>query len=158
MSDSVCAFSGHRLIFRSHKDSLPALLSDTVDALINSGIRRFLSGGALGFDMLAAETILKKKREGLDIELKMILPCRNQPDRWDFASRKRYSDILENADDVFYVSEKYDQFCMKARNRRLIDESDILLCYLTREHSGTSYTKDYAEMLSRKIINLADLF
>lgn len=157
MDGSVCAFSGHRQIYTIHADTLPALLSETVDTLIASGVTRFCSGGAMGFDLVAAELILEKKQNGANITLSMILPCRDQANRWPAATRRRYDAVLQNADEVVYISESYDQFCMHLRNRRLVDESDILLCYLVREASGTAFTRNYAIDRDRKIINLADL-
>lgn len=157
MDSLVCAFSGHRQIYRIHTDTLPERLSETIDMLIESGVCRFCSGGAIGFDLLAAELVLKKRSEGADISLSMILPCRDQTKRWPAALRSAQKSILERADEVVYITDKYDQFCMHLRNRRLVDESDILLCYLMREASGTAYTKNYAEDMGRKVINIADL-
>ena len=157
MDGSVCAFSGHRQIYTMHADTLPPLLSETVDTLIASGVTRFCSGGAMGFDLLAAEFVLEKKKNGADITLSMILPCRDQASRWPAATRRRYDAVLQNADEVIYISESYDQFCMHLRNRRLVDESDILLCYLVREASGTAFTRNCAIDRDKKIINLADL-
>lgn len=152
-----CAFSGHRIIYRTHKEPLNTLLSDTVDALISSGISRFCSGGAKGFDLLAAELILKKRNEGAHVSLCMILPCQDQAARWPCELRKKYEEIISLADEVIYTGEKYDQFCMHIRNRRLVDESEVLLCYLNREASGTAYTRNYAAERGKKIINLADM-
>ncbi len=157
MDGSVCAFSGHRQIYTMHSDTLLPLLSETVDTLISSGVERFCSGGAMGFDLLSAELILEKKRNGANISLSMILPCRDQADRWPAATRRRYDEVLRNADEVIYISDDYNQFCMHLRNRRLVDEADILLCYLVREASGTAFTRNYAIDKGRKIINLADL-
>ncbi|MBQ8003827.1 MAG: DUF1273 family protein [Oscillospiraceae bacterium] len=157
MDGSVCAFSGHRQIYTMHSETLLPLLSDTVDTLISSGVTRFCSGGAMGFDLLAAELILEKKKNGAEISLSMILPCRNQSDRWPAATRRRYDAVLQSADEVIYVADNYNQFCMHLRNRRLVDEADILLCYLVREASGTAFTRNYAIDRDKKIINLADL-
>lgn len=157
MNGLVCAFSGHRHIYRIHAEALPVRLSATIDMLVDSGVSRFCSGGAIGFDLLAAELVLKKRSAGADISLSMILPCRDQTKRWPAVLRSTHESILERADEVVYIADKYDQFCMHLRNRRLVDESDILLCYLMREASGTAYTKNYAVDRQRKVINIADL-
>lgn len=157
MESSVCSFSGHRQIYTMHSKALPALLSETVDTLISSGVSRFCSGGAMGFDLLAAELVLEKKKRGADVSLSMILPCRSQTDRWPVATRLKYNKIIEQADEVIYIADEYNQFCMHLRNRRLVDEADILLCYLVRESSGTAFTRNYAIDRDKKIINLADL-
>ena len=157
MTKSVCAFSGHRQINISHGGLLPAKLSEVLDALIESGVTRFLSGGAMGFDLIAADAVLTKRDEGADISLSMYLPCLNQSDRWGTAMRHEYSRILSLADEVIYISKEYTRFCMHERNRRMVDDSEILLCYLTREVGGTANTKEYAQAHQRKIINIEDL-
>ena len=157
MGDRVCAFSGHRQIYRIHSESLPKKLDDVIDALIGAGITHFLSGGAYGFDLLAARCVLKKRVHNPDIKLSMYLPCRGQSSGWSAKARREYESILASADEVFFTSEKYDAFCMHARNRALVDNSDILVCYLMRDSGGTAYTKNYAEEKGKKIINLPDL-
>ena len=128
MNNSVCAFSGHRQICLSHIDIIVPKLSETIDALINSGVTHFLSGGAVGFDMIAANEVLKKRENGADISLSMILPCRTQERIWPPDIRFEYGRILSLADDVIYTSDSYSRFCMHIRNRRLVDEAGILLC------------------------------
>lgn len=157
MEDKVCSFSGHRQILKSHTESLPQLLSETVDALIDSGVRTFQSGGALGFDLLAASLILAKRIKHPNIRLKMVLPCRDQADRWPKKFQRAYGNILSAADEVLYLSENYDPFCMQRRNRYLVDSADILMCYLTRSFGGTMNTVNYAYDCNRQIINLATL-
>lgn len=157
MGDKVCAFSGHRQIYHIHSEVLPKKLNYVIDVLINSGVTHFLSGGAQGFDLLSAEYVLQKRKNNPGIKLSMYLPCRNQSDRWPSETRKRYETVLNLADEVFYVSEKYDAFCMHTRNRALVDNSDILVCYLIQDSGGTAYTKNYAEEKGKKIINLPDL-
>ena len=51
----------------------------------------------------------------------LILPGREQADRWSAAARARYRSILGRADSVVYVSPVYYQGCMLARNRRLVE-------------------------------------
>jgi len=157
MDKKICSFSGHRQIAKLHKTTLPQLLSETLDTLIASGVRTFRSGGALGFDLLAASAVLTKRAKGADIRLHMLLPCRNQAARWPDKFRRAYENILCAADEVTYISESYDAFCMQRRNRALVDGADILLCYLTRSFGGTMNTANYAYDKSVQIINLATL-
>ena len=157
MRDKVCAFSGHRRIYHIHSETLPQKLSYVIDTLTASGVTHFLSGGAQGFDLLAAEYVLGKRKTNPDIKLSMYLPCRSQSDRWPAEIRRQYEAVIGSADEVFYTSDKYDMFCMHKRNRALVDNSDILVCYLFRDSGGTAYTKNYAEEKGRKIINIPDL-
>ena len=110
MDDKICSFSGHRQILKIHAESLPLLLSDTIDTLITSGVRTFRSGGALGFDLLAAASVLAKRKNNPDIRLHMILPCRDQSSRWPAKFRRAYDNILAAADEVTDLAEQYDTF------------------------------------------------
>lgn len=157
MKNLTCSFSGHRSIYRIHTDTLLPKLSETLDTLIDAGYTHFCSGGARGFDLLAAHEVLKKRDAGHKITLTMLLPCRDQVRNWPKVYRELHAYVLKKADEVIYVNEKYDQFCMHARNRRLVDDGDILLCYMMHKSSGTGYTYNYACDRNVKILNLADL-
>ncbi|MBQ5777359.1 MAG: DUF1273 family protein [Oscillospiraceae bacterium] len=157
MAFKICSFSGHRQIYKIHSDSLPAVLSETVDSLIRSGVSVFQSGGAMGFDLLAAKTVLEKKSEHPEIQLRMLLPCRDQAARWPEKTRQEYESIVSLADEVSYVTDTYDKFCMQRRNFALVDSADILLCYLIRSFGGTMHTVNYAYDKNLQIINLASL-
>ena len=157
MDNLTCSFSGHRQIYISHQRILPKILSETIDSLIDSGVKNFQSGGAVGFDLLAARLVMEKKASGIDCKLSMILPCREQAARWPYSARCEYNNILSLADEVVYISEKYSRFCMHERNRRLVDTSQILLCYLAHDHGGTAHTVNYAVERSKQIINIASL-
>ena len=87
----------------------------------------------------------------------MFLPCRDQASHWSATQRRAYNNILSAADELIYISDTYDRFCMHKRNRALCDNADILLCYLTRKNSGTAYTANYAEEKNLRIVNLFDL-
>lgn len=158
MDIRTCSFSGHREILRIHEGELCALLSKTIDELIAAGVRRFCSGGAVGFDLLAARIVLEKKLRGADVSLSMILPCPDQAKGWSFGDKTIHSGILHLADEIIYTSDHYHRFCMSIRNQRLVDEADVLVCYLAKKTGGTANTVRYANARQKRIINLCDLF
>lgn len=65
-------------------------------------------------------------------------------------------DIKERADKVVYVSQIYTKGCMHKRNRYLVDNSSVCVCYLTENKGGTAYTVNYASSKDKMIINVAD--
>lgn len=113
--------------------------------LILRGYRYFGAGGALGFDTLAAQTVLGLKSEYPQIKLILVLPCRDQADRWNAVDRAIYEDIKRQADKVVYMAEHYTRDCMFRRNRHLVDCSSVCVCYLTKRTGGTAYTVGYAK-------------
>ena len=155
MKDKTCCFTGHRLINRSDFDSIKAQVKKAVIALINKGVIFFGAGGALGFDTIAAESVLELKESFPQIKLILVLPCKNQTRGWGDYDVKRYDDILRRADKVVYVSEQYYDGCMQKRNRHLVDNSGYCICYLKRNSGGTAYTVNYAIKNGLMVYNVA---
>ena len=58
IKDQTACFTGHREIPVLHIISLRRKLKRTIISCINDGYRFFGAGGALGFDTLAAKTVL----------------------------------------------------------------------------------------------------
>ncbi len=142
---TTCSFTGHRKIDRKHLYLLEEKLPKALALLIDKGYRNFCSGGALGFDLLAAKTVLSLKNQFPHIQLIMVLPCPEQDRFWTEAQRKLWSEILEKADQVIYTAEHYHKGCMQTRNRCLVDLASIVIAHLTSDSGGTKYTVEYAE-------------
>ena len=155
-SPSAVCFTGHRHIPEAHYEKLSDLLDKLVLGLASIGITYFLCGGALGFDTMAAKAVLRLRNAGKRIRLVLILPCRNQTRGWSEKDVEIYEHIRESADEVIYTSDQYFNGCMQKRNRRLVDESDACVAYLTSPKGGTAYTVNYAKALGREVYNLAD--
>ena len=124
---------------------------------INEGYRYFGTGGALGFDTLAAETILKLKNKYPYIKLILVLPCLSQTKGWSKFDVDRYNYIKTQADKVVYTSQEYTSDCMFKRNCHLVNHSSLCICYLSRNSGGTAYTVAYAKKNKLKIENIANL-
>ena len=69
----TCCFTGHRII--KITPELVQRLRDTIIDMIGRGVTDFYNGGAIGFDMLCAETVIALKAEYSDIKLHLLLPC-----------------------------------------------------------------------------------
>lgn len=142
----VACFSGHRKLPQDCTE-LRANLEKAIITLIEQGVVFFGSGAALGFDQLAASTVLRLKEDYPHIRLVMVLPCppEQQSSRWNDEQKKRYYEILDRADKVRILSPQYTNSCMLDRNRHLVDNSAYLICYLRERSGGTFYTVNYAE-------------
>lgn len=123
--------------------------------LYQRGIRHYKAGGAMGFDTLAARTILKLRKEYLDMELSLVLPCLTQTRGWSAEDVEEYERIKAQADNVVYTSQEYTKGCMFKRNRYLVNNSSICICYLKKESGGTAYTVNYAKKQGLEVINIA---
>ena len=148
-------FTGHRDVYRTEGSEAFELLRATVRSFIERGYCFFVTGGALGFDTLAAQAVIKLRRTYPDIKLILVLPCENQDARWSERDKEVYRDIMQKADKVTYIQKSYTYDCMHKRNRHLVDCSSLCICYLTEWTGGTAYTVDYAVKNDLDIINLA---
>ena len=147
---SVCAFTGHRIL---SDDYDPDLLKKVITNLAKTGVKRFLCGMAIGFDMEAAKAVLSLKKK-LKLELVACLPCEGQDARFSAKNKELYKSILEKCDEVITLEPAYVSGCMHRRDRYLVDNSDILVCFLRRMSGGTYYTVNYARRKNKKIIEL----
>lgn len=153
--DLTVCFTGHRTISAVDARVLPERLDALLDALYNRGYRDFISGAARGFDLLAAEAVLRLRMKHLDVHLLMALPCATQSQQWTASESSRYEQILYNADAIKVLSEQYYDGCMLTRNRYLVDHSAMCICYLTHNRGGTIYTVSYAMKNNCPVINIA---
>lgn len=147
MIDRTCAFRGHRIV--ANRNEISKKLKETVSNLYDKGYRFFGAGGALGFDTLAALAVLKLKQKYDDMKLILVLPCINQIEKWKQPDIDLYEEIKKAADKVVYTSQNYTSDCMLKRNRHLVDNSSIIVSYLTQNKGGTYYTVNYATKLGK---------
>ncbi len=156
MKEKTCCFTGHRQIAPEKFIYVKHRLISVIDELVIGGITDFCTGGALGFDTVAAQTVLEAKKRYGDIKLHLVLPCPQQADSWSAVNREIYEDIMKSADSVTYMSEHYTRFCMQLRNRQMVEQSSICISYLEKETGGTAYTVKYAAKQGLKIINIIE--
>jgi len=150
------SFTGHRVIPANLIPTIKFALEKTIISLVNKGVTSFYSGGACGWDLLAAEKVIAVKiQHGFSIKLIMVLPCREHGVKWSDDDKSRLIKILKNADEIIYLSEKYYDGCMKKRNEYLVEHSDFCVAYMVHGRSGTSQTVRLAREHGLEIINLA---
>ena len=150
----TACFTGHRHIPTNELEVVSAELEKTIRELIRDGYLFFAVGGALGFDTLVAQTVLRLKGEFHEIKLFLVLPCLTQTRGWDKADVKVYEEIKAAADNVIYTSYEYTRGCMFKRNRKLVDISNVCVCFLRQLTGGTAYTVKYAKAKNMQIINI----
>lgn len=153
--EAVC-FTGHRFIRRNNALAIPTKLKRDLESLIERGAFRFRAGGAIGFDTVAALCVLELREKYPHIKLELVLPCRDQTKGWSTQERQVYDYILSQASSVEYVTDHYTTWCMHERNRRLVNDSQVCIAYLTESRGGTAYTYSYALNKGLEVINIAE--
>jgi uncharacterized phage-like protein YoqJ len=115
---------------------------------------KFISGMAIGVDMICAEIVLELKKEYANITLECAIPCESQPDRWSESFKQRYYNILNECDKKTILQKDYTNDCMYKRNEYMVDNSDIVMAVWNGKKSGTSYTVEYAQKKGRRVLVL----
>lgn len=156
MKNRTCCFTGHRNIPAKQEKNIFKATIKTIEDLVKKGVLYYGTGGALGFDTIAALAVLEIKKEYPDVRLILVLPCLNQTRGWPKESVVLYEAIKKQADKVVYTSQEYTRGCMHKRNRHLVDNSLFCITYLTEVKGGTAYTVDYASKKGLSIINIAN--
>lgn len=161
-SRALC-FTGHRpeALPERGNEQKPGMraLTDALDEVVlralDEGFTLFLTGGAQGFDTLAAEAVLRHTAGG-DARLFLALPGSDQAVGWSAEETARYNAVLAAAGDgVWYAAEQCSPDSMRRRNRFLVDHAGKCVAYLCRMRGGTLYTVNYALENGVPVENLA---
>lgn len=148
-----CFFTGHRFIPKNDIDTITDKVNKAcIDLISNYGVTDFICGGALGFDTLAAKTVLDLKSSYPQIRLHIYLPCLDQASRWNKYDAEVWDMIRNMADEVVYTAKmKYFNGCMQIRNHAMAKDAYYCIAYCTRNRGGTYSTIKYAKELDRDI-------
>jgi len=147
-----CCFTGHRILSNDEREQILPVLTGKIEELINKGVAVFIIGGALGFDALSALAVLGLKNKYPKIQLHIYVPHKKQSEKWNEDDKKIYDYILQRADKTEILEEFYNQECMRARNRQMVDNSDFVIAYVKKTKGGSYYTATYAENKGKKVI------
>lgn len=151
----TACFTGHRSYVDSERDA--ARLDGAVAAAAAAGYRTFISGMAAGFDLAAAESVVRIRGAGEDVRLVAAVPFAGQPAGFSAADRTRYETLLRQADEVRVLEGRYSHGCYYRRDEWMVERSGRVICWYSGASSGTRYTVRKALAMGREIVNLFEL-
>lgn len=152
-----CCFTGHRIEkLRCSEAELKAKLYHEIDRAVRGGIDTFYHGGCTGVDLIAAETVLLRRRvikpgDPEKIRLIAVLPFEGQANRWSDRWRTRYSAVLAGCDEVITLQPRYVSGCYYARNRYMVDRCGLLIAATHGTAGGTAHTVACARQQNREV-------
>ena len=113
----------------------------------------FLVGRNGDFDLMAASVIRKLKKEtgNENAFLTLVLPYETAELRNNTESFESYYDSIEICEASADCNFKY---AIVARNRDMIDRSDMVVVYVKNESGGAYQSLKYAEKNQKRVINL----
>lgn len=159
----VCCFTGYRpskFPFSLNKSNEEYIkfeneLTVTILSLFDDECYTFYTGGAMGFDIIAAEAVLDlKKACPHPVKLICAVPFKNQSDTYTDVWKSRYEAVLSTADEVVFTSEDYHRGCYSIRNRYMVDNSDYVLTWFDGAGGGTKNTINYALKKGKTVVNI----
>lgn len=165
MRPAVCAaFTGYRppKLYEAAGGAAEALLAPRIESavagLYGRGYRRFLTGMAEGFDLLAAERVLALRTAGICPEacIVAVVPFAGQERNYGRRWMEAYRTVAEAAAEVVTLSDHYYRDCFLRRNDYLVDHSSALVCCFDGRRGGTAYTVSRARRRGLWIENVLD--
>ena len=154
----ACCFTGHRALPPT-RDFAYAALTESLARAIDEAIDErdctsFYTGGAIGFDLIAAELMLRRKERDLRLSLTVCVPYCGHDAHFSPEDRARWAAVREQADQTLYLSDRYAPACFWNRNRYMVDHSDLLIAYVRDPKSGSGQTYALAKERGLDIILL----
>ncbi|MDY3617487.1 SLOG family protein [Agathobaculum sp.] len=158
----TCCFTGYRaekMPFAADDPVAVSVLAQALEQAIRKsaedGYTRFFTGMSTGFDLWAAEAVLRLK-PALGVQLLCAVPFDRQADQFPLGWKRKFNDTLLRADQVFVLSRDYYAGCFAARNRFMVEASSLVICYYDGCPGGTRQTVQLAKRSGLRIMNLAD--
>ena len=158
MREESCCFTGPRpeRLPDGGKESSPEILAlkEAIGAAVEraaaDGYRYFYTGMADGFDLFAAEEVLKR-RESLGIYLIAAVPYLGFESSGPGGRRER---ILAQADVVGYLSKTYSEACFRRRNVYMVAHSRRIIGWYNGLSGGTAHCWRRARAEGLEMVNL----
>lgn len=133
-------FCGHKKV--SDHETVESWLRSVCAELIAKGANEFYLGGYGGFDFMCASVLRELKKEHAQIKLILVLPYLNRGIPADGYDETLYPP-LENVPPRFAISR---------RNEWMVQESDVLVAYVTHGWGGAAKTLEHARRKKKTIL------
>ena len=110
---------------------------------------------ALGVDTVFWEVAAKLRKSNKNIKIEAAVPFVGQEKKWTEESQKQYKRMLSESDKVTIVSEGgFATYKMMARNRYMVNKSDIIIAVICKETGGTAQCVKYAKEHNKVVIEI----
>ncbi len=163
IKNQTVAFTGNRtltapkgkIIFNLER-TIRQRLSTLLEECYNEGINTFISGMAIGWDLLCAEEVIKLQSKYPEVRLIAAVPFAGQEAKYSPSDQQRYHNILNQATSIITISDSdFSNQAYHDRNDFLIANSTKLIAYHNdKPRSGTASTIRKATAQSIEVLNL----
>lgn len=144
---------GHRIIDDSQ--TVEQKLYELLRIIMSRGDREveFLVGRNGDFDLMTASVVrrLKKELNAENVFLTLVLPYETAELR---NNTEAFEDFYDSIEICEASADKNFKYAITARNRDMIDRSDMVVVYVKNQSGGAYQSLRYAEKNDKRIINL----
>ena len=163
--EQAVAFTGNRNLTSADGVSGLALeervrqqLYALLEEQYHNGARQFLSGMALGWDMLAAEEVLRLQEVHPDVELIAVIPFEGQEAMFTHSEQVRYHNLCKRATHSITIASTYSNQAYHDRNDYLIENSSMMYAYHNgKPRSGAGSTIRKSKLQGVEVVNLYEI-
>lgn len=150
MGEKTCCVTGHRNLPQKEIGYVKAALQKEIDAAINAGFTRFMSGFAEGADQYFVEIVMEKKKSNPTLELIAVIPYQKRLE--NLKEKAHTYEMIEACSEVVVMQEVYHPSVYSHRNRYMVEHSDrVIAVYDGREKGGTVRTIRFAHQLRKEL-------
>lgn len=163
--ERTVAFTGNRALTTADgrpdanlENVIRTELSFCLEDCYREGKKTFISGLAVGWDMLCAEEVLKLKAKYPDVVLIAAIPFPGQELLYSDSDKERYKTIYEAADHREFITDSgYDKEAYHKRNEWMITNCSEMIAYDSgKPRSGTASTVRKALLAGVDVLNIFD--
>lgn len=143
----VCCFFGHKDI----PSGLTEHLASVLTGLIEEGVDSFLVGNQGGFDSTVLHTLRLLKEKHSHITYNVVLAYMpGTKEEWSAYEPMEtlYPEGLESV---------HPRYAISWRNKWMVQESDVVVTYITHSWGGAARFVEQAERKKKRIINIASM-
>lgn len=143
----VCSFFGHG---DASEQVYPALRETIEELIMKRGAANFLVGTHGNFDSMVLKALREAKTKYPDIIYNVVLAY--------MPAEKREYELYHYSETLLPegIETAPKRFAISWRNKWMVRESDIVVCYIAHSWGGAAQFVKYAKNLNKEIINLAE--
>lgn len=136
----IAVFCGHAQV--ENRDAVEAWLAQVCRGLILEGVDTFYFGGYGGFDRLAAQTVIRLRRDFERVRSVLILPYLNTPVDTSLYDVTLYPP-LETVP---------PRFAIARRNEWMVGQADVVVAYVTHPWGGAAKMLQCARRKQKRLM------
>lgn len=145
----ACCGFGHRTILKNIENSLYA----AVLSAAQEGCKTFYTGGMGDFDAQFSSAVRKLKNQFPGITLICVKPYFTNDIN---TNRDYYAAMYDNIIIPPAIVGTHYKRAITARNRWMVDNSDLIISYIVRNYGGAADTVNYAKRTDKRIISFVE--